>query len=436
MPLIEQAVFTAAETRLTTDYRVVARSDGLCEADVRELAAWCPTHDAMLDVEVESFNFHPLPSGAYCVSRTTMADGDCACRGRQRSLTHCLIVPPRLLAQFANNPFALIRAALDDGVFANADPASALLEPLSLAGSAEANDFTLLTELAEIPGPSNMAALVNVARHSVSLALTGGPSPSKLMDGLLNCLPLPCRTECSFSTGLKFSPRRPFRFVALSNDPAEKLWVANHPNVSVFEASRDTPSRGMELDGWACLIERVLASGQIAFLSAQLSKRRFDLTSDDLPALGLQLLEELDAGSVCEDEGLTDDVQPDRRTAPRAHLAHRLFEKSLLGTTAARARDATPSARLAAQAPNVLQQLESLDDLVYAAVRGQSLAMQQLQAAWPKFLAELGDDLVDKSREQYLGYALSIWEDSDNAHRDPARAVQALDVLCLLFGSA
>jgi hypothetical protein len=437
MPLIEQAIFTSAETRLTTDYRVVARSAGLREADARELAAWCPTHDAMLDPDAESFNFHPLPSGAFCVSRTTMANWDGACQGPQRSLTHCLIVPPSLLAQFANNPFALIRVALHDGVFANGDPDSSLLEPLSLSGGAAAIDVTLLAKLAETPGPGNMAALLGLARNSVSLAIAV-PSPSELMDGLLNCLPSPCRAEYSFSTGLKFSPRRPFRLVALSNDPAEKLWVANHPNVSVFEASRDTPSCTMVLDGWAWLIERVLATGQIAFLSAQLSKRRFDLTSEDLPALGLQLLEELDAGKVCRDADRTVDAEPCNLAAPRSHMAHRRFEKSLEGTTAARTRHATPSANLPTQSPQILEQLECLDDLVYDAIRGQSLAMQQLRAAWPKFLAELSGDLVCESREQYLRYALSIWEDSHGDHgvRDPARAAQALDVLSLLFGDA
>ena len=49
------------------------------------------------------------------------------------------------------------------------------------------------------------------------------------------------------------------------------------------------------MDGWARLIERTLSTGRIPFLAEQLSKRRFDLTLDDLPALGLQLLEDLDA---------------------------------------------------------------------------------------------------------------------------------------------
>ena len=51
-------------------------------------------------------------------------------------------------------------------------------------------------------------------------------------------------------------------------------------------------------------------------------------------------------------------------------------------------------------------------------------------------LGGLGEDLLIESREQYLRYALSVWEECVDAGsiRNPTRAIQALDVLCLLFG--
>ena len=84
----------------------------------------------------------------------------------------------------------------------------------------------------------------------------------------------------------------------------------------------------------------------------------------------------------------------------------------------------------------MLERLEHLDDLVYEAIGGRTSAMEDLRVAWPKVLEELGEDLLNESREQYLRYALSVWEecvDTDSI-RNPARAIQALDVLCLLFG--
>ena len=56
----------------------------------------------------------------------------------------------------------------------------------------------------------------------------------------------------------------------------------------------------------------------------------------------------------------------------------------------------------------------------------------------PEVLGELDDELVADSREQYLRYALSIWKEcaEPTGVRNPSRAVQALDVLCVLFDEA
>jgi hypothetical protein len=456
MRFVEHAIFASAGRDRTAGYEFVARSPGICETDARELVLWSPTHDSMLDPDAESLNFHPLPSGAYCISLTTAAGWDCCGHGGQRVSTHCLIVPPEVLARFANNPFALIRTALANGALEFLTPPPPVLEPLLLVGGAAAVDSALLAELAVAPGPHHVAVLVQAARDAVCLALAGSQSPARQIAGLLNCLPPQCRLEFSFATGLKFSPRRPFRLVALSGDPAERLWAENHSNVIILDLGDDDPPRSMSLDGWTRLIERVLSTGRMSFLAAQLSKRRFELTSDDLPALGMQLLEDLEfAGGadtpVCPEAGneaskndcptnenacFTGENICPTLTPPRAHAAHRRFGKSATAAMTAERRASAPSTYLDPGSPEVLNKLETLDDLVYEAIGGQAIAIERLQTLWPKLLAELGEDLLLESREQYLRFALSIWEEcSDcNGVRDPARAVQALEVLCLLFG--
>ena len=52
---------------------------------------------------------------------------------------------------------------------------------------------------------------------------------------------------------------------------------------------------------------------------------------------------------------------------------------------------------------------------------------------WPGLLAEVSAELVFESREQYLRYALKIWQGSPDGVRDAGRAANALDVLCVLF---
>ena len=86
--------------------------------------------------------------------------------------------------------------------------------------------------------------------------------------------------------------------MALPSDPAERRWLEHHNNVSVLDLSGRTPLPSQSFDGWSRFIERMLSTGRTAFFSTQLSKRRFDLTPEDLPVLGLQLLEDLDATAL------------------------------------------------------------------------------------------------------------------------------------------
>jgi hypothetical protein len=465
---IEQAIFTSAKTDSAAGYHVVAQSVGVLKEDARELSVWCPSHDALLEAGTEavSFNFHPLPSGAYCLSRTLPAGWEYSGRGGMRVYTHCLIVPPEVLARFANNPFALLQAALAAGVMEIRRPLPKNLEPLTLVGRATPVDQTLLIRLSNNPGPHAMAVLVQAARSAVCLAVAGDPTPSELFAGVINCLPPSCRTFLSFSTGLKFSLRRPFHLIALPGDPGEQRWMAHQHNVTALDMTGSKPLPSLVLDGWTQFIERALASGRTSFLAAQLAKRRFDLNLEDLPALGLQLLEDLEESTFHEleesaapseknnqpgfstadsgDKPLTgeafsgcNDSGAKQQEIQQAHSAHRRFEKTQIRPQNAGAHLAieAPSHRLDPDSPEVQEKLELLDDLVYDALSGREGALGQLQSAWPEVRAELGDKLLGESREQYLRYALTIWESclENDTIRNPTQAIQALDVLCVLF---
>jgi hypothetical protein len=437
MKLVEQAILASVETDRRSGYQVVARSAGVCSADLCELAVWEPSCDSMHETgpDAESFNFYPLPSGAYCLSRTTPTDWEHGVGPRM--YTHCLIVPVEVWDRFANNPFALLQVISDHGLWQQpSEPCPPLTPFLPPAGPALV-DPALLQQLAADLGPKKVAALVQQARNVVCLAVAGASRPMVLIAGLLSCLPPECRLEFSFATGLKFSPRRPFRVVAISDDPAERLWVASYPNVTMLDLGQDAMPESTSVDGWSQFIERTLAGKHIPLLAAEIAKRRPDLTLEDLPALGLQLLESLDSAQCCGDSAMAEATEEAQAVAGgSAHAAHRRFAKSRAAPMAKPV--AGPSSNLGLEAPEVVEKLEHLDDLVYGAVSGQSRAMEELQAVWPRLVKELGDQALAESREQYLRHALSVWEECADADgiRNPARANQAIDVLCLLFDEA
>jgi hypothetical protein len=123
----------------------------------------------------------------------------------------------------------------------------------------------------------------------------------------------------------------------------------------------------------------------------------------------------------------------DRR---QAHAAHHRFEKTAAAAFAEqKATIPAPSQSLDPESEEVVARLETLDDAVFDAINGHEAAVSLVQSLWPALRAELGDELLAESREQYLRYAISVWEQclDGGAVRDPARAVHALDVLTVLF---
>lgn len=444
--MIEQAIFTSAETDRLAGYQVVATSPGVSEADKRELAIWGPSHGSLIDSgpEAVSFNCHPLPSGAYCVSRTTMAGGEYSGRGDQ-VYTQCLIVPSEELTRFGNNPFAVLRAAMAGGSLEVHRQIPRQLEPMRLLGRSAAVDSSLLTRLCQRPGASWLATLVQAAISCPSLALMASSEPEHLIAGILNCLPPECRAQFSFSTGLSYSPRRPFRIVTLANNPTECRQTQRRFGATVLDLSHSPPAEFAPIDGWSRLIEHTLKAGQISFLAAQFSKRRFELTVDDLPALGLQLMEEFDENVLPtsrrgEKTAKRKTDEPSRPSdwldgLQHAHAAHRRFRGGATISASDTGKPAGPSKQLSADSPETLEKLELLDDLVFEAVDGDTDALARLHEVWPSLQQEMGVALLAESREQYLRHALFIWQGSveQSGVQDPARAIHALEVLSVLF---
>jgi hypothetical protein len=144
--------------------------------------------------------------------------------------------------------------------------------------------------------------------------------------------------------------------------------------------------------------------------------------------------DEFDREPTFRDEHASDDAAEPLR----AHAAHHRFEKTAGLSAAEPARPRGPSAQLDPESPEVLAKLEMLDDAVFAAINGVDLAFERLRTLWPAVLAELGDELVAESREQYLRYAIHIWEQLTDSLGlgNVAQAAQAAEVVCLLFEDA
>ena len=441
--LVEQAIFTSADTGRRDGYQLVATTAGVSEADLRALASRGPSHDSLWETgdDAMSVNFFALPSGGYCVSKTTPTGQEHARRRGLRVYTQCLVVSSEVLAAFGNNALALLNAAFGQGYVRVLDEISGELEPFRLCGRATAVDEALLASLLSDPGVLWLEALIEAALSAPRVALLAPNCGSRLLAGLINCLPVECRLDFSFSTGLKYSPRRPLRIVCLGGHLAEQRRLARRYGLTMVEVFGKPPQELTATSGWGGFIASAIAAGKTAFLAEQLSIARPGLKLSDLDALGDELLEAMaqrsEESSDVAAGALVATVANGIPETRRADAAHARFARPVEPTTAAANGWAVDPAQIVGeQCPAAIEKLELLDDTVFEAIAGKPGSLEQLRTLWPQVLSEVGPDLVEESREQYLRHALRVWQDcveGDRIH-NPVLALATMEVICLLFG--
>ena len=232
---MEQAIFTSAQTTHASGYHLACRSSGLSEADAREMTVWGPSHDSLANrsTSARSINFFRLASGSFCISRTITAGEEYSERGGWRVLTHYLVVSPADLLRFANNPFAIVRAALAAGEL---DPPEVLpqrLERLILAGRAAKVDPTVLYRLSSRISHDEVIGLITAAFEHQQIVVGTDIDADLFVAAIVNTLPFERRPELTFSTGLRYSLQRPFRLVLLPHTAEDELKHAVHSGLEV-----------------------------------------------------------------------------------------------------------------------------------------------------------------------------------------------------------
>jgi hypothetical protein len=87
--------------------------------------------------------------------------------------------------------------------------------------------------------------------------------------------------------------------------------------------------------------------------------------------------------------------------------------------------------------PDVLAKLEWLDDLMFEAIDGDPVALETAIDAWRRSVDELGIDVLEESRHQYLRRAQSVWNELRNQPNHPPHKVfAAIEVISLLAAKA
>jgi len=187
-----------------------------------EFGVWGRAHDSLWDTrrDARSVNFHSLASGDYCLSCTTLAGAEYSGRRGGRVYTQMFVLPRDVLDRFADDPFLVLRALAAAGRLVVHDQVPEKLPSAPLLGRSDRPDASLVTQVLDEVGSTVFDELVDAIGRSTNVAVLTSGHVERLFQALLHAFTPEERLSLSFTTGLKDSPRRPFKLFVLPNDPA------------------------------------------------------------------------------------------------------------------------------------------------------------------------------------------------------------------------
>jgi len=219
---LEQAIFTSVKGGRMDGYQLAARSSGISEALAKELTGWGPAHDSLWDTrrDARTVNFHPLTSGDFCLSWTTIGGAEYSGRGGGRVYTQMFVLPREAVTRFASDPFLILRALSAAGRLVVHDQVPETLSSVPLLGRCDRPDSSLATQVIDEIGATIFNDLVDAVANAKHIAVLTNGQVERLFQSILHTFSPEDRLTISFTTGLKDSPRRPFKLFVLPNDPS------------------------------------------------------------------------------------------------------------------------------------------------------------------------------------------------------------------------
>jgi hypothetical protein len=298
---VEQAIFTSVRSGRNEGYQIAATSPGVTSDEQRELAKWGPAHDSLYDAgpAAESCSFHRLESGLYCLSRTVSAGREYSGRGGCRVYTQSFLLPHALLARFHHHPLRILEALVVSGRATVLSPVPDHLDPVPILGRASPVKVTEIERLCQALGPERLTALVCAALQTELLGIVAPVRPRLLLAGLLNLLPPQRRAEFSWTTGLRVSPRRPYRWAVLPADREEQRQALRLLHLTTLDLCHDVPAKFAAHGGWPLVVYNLLRTQQFSTL-ADVVQAATDTEETDTDILAEQAWARLDQPAAAD----------------------------------------------------------------------------------------------------------------------------------------
>ncbi len=207
--LVEQALFTSAQTQHARGYHLVARSPGITDDMVKALAVWSPSHDSLVEshASAESLNYYRLDDDWAALTRSVNGESEYSNRGGLRLETNMLVFRASQLAGYDHHPLSLANTALSLGHLRLRARTPQQLEVIELPQSSWGK--LAETDSSDETDHDFIERIVRELTRS-RVMIIGAAQPRSVVQAVLDQLPEHERGRITFSTGLRPSLHRPF----------------------------------------------------------------------------------------------------------------------------------------------------------------------------------------------------------------------------------
>jgi len=250
--ILQQATFTSARTSRSDGYHLISRSRGVDQAAARALSMWGPSHDSLLPSASSAVSYFRLPGGEFCVARTTREELEHSGRCK-RIHTHMLLISPADFAKLEFHPILLHELARSVEQFRTAIPSSELADEVELPWPNTKIELELLERVTLADEMGLVPGLCEAVSSGGKIGLVHAARPLHLLAGLFFWMPQELRAEVSFTSGLKYSPRRDFRLLCLEDKPAELRQHARR-GIAPLDIADEANFAPTPPDGWQAVM--------------------------------------------------------------------------------------------------------------------------------------------------------------------------------------
>ena len=272
--LLDQAIFTSIRGRKGSGYQIAGHSPGVRPDELKELSTRSPSHEALVERHeaARSISCWVMPRGRWCICLTVHSGPEPSGRGGWRVYTHSILADEEAMALYDYHPWRLLASLHAQFSFQPLEAVPEALPSLRMVGPSKwFSSHATRQILKQIPAES-LATIIHHLLEGEHVVVFTASRQESLAVAVLDLLPQDARPAITFSTGLRYSARRPFRLLIVPRQPCAADRTGDLKTHCRVDLHRPTSRAELPIDSWASELLPMLKDERYADIAFKLGQ--------------------------------------------------------------------------------------------------------------------------------------------------------------------